>query len=156
MGKKKPLFEVYVEGLVEKLGPHYKYEHYGEQWIGFIYCECYYGKNFFAWPPEWAASRLESKKQKNVDYLEPNPPMLIPGAVARVESAKVIILDLSQDHYKNQDPRPHSKNRNSDAIIIEAAEPNFDEKFMKIIAMHDKNTEYFGVKNVYGRSDGVR
>lgn len=160
MGKRKPklLFEAYVEDLVKELGPHYKYDHYGSaQWLGFIYCECYHGKDFYAWPPAWAEGQPGGGRTS--DEYTPPPPMLLPGAVARIEYDKAVILDLSQDHYKNGNPKPHNRKggHNSDSVVIRIANPNFNEDFlMQIKLIHDKNTEYFGIKNVYGRSDGVR
>jgi len=65
-----------------------------------------------------------------------------PGAVARVEKDKIILLDQTQS---GRDVNMDFYNNYADTETLVFAQPNFVERFKTIIETHDKVCEHFNV-----------
>jgi hypothetical protein len=99
-----------------------------ESEFGFIYCECYLGKNFKLGSPYNMANAIEKR--------------YYPGATARIEPATLILLDqrLRFNHSNESWGEGYA-----DLERVSMYQPNFLEKFKTIPVTHDKVCERFNV-----------
>lgn len=129
-------FIEYVRSLTEELGPHYTVSiHPQENWLGFIYCECYDGKGF---------PLLKGGKREFPIYR----PMVSIGAVARItKNDSIVLLDHRQSYTRDgRNIRGHHEDGGSDSTMIHLAQPDFHEQFMHMRDIHEAMMDYFGIK----------
>lgn len=132
----KLTFIEYVRSLTEELGPHYIVSiRPQEEWLGFIYCECYDGKDF----------PILKGGKRDLD-LPIYRPMISIGAIARIETDKIVLLDHRQSYTRDgRNIRGHHEDGASDSTTIHLAQPDFYEQFMHMRDIHEAMVDYFGI-----------